>query len=394
MNPNLAAIISTAAIVILDGQTFRPKAGITIKPIRSTFDVTMATVGIAERRINEVGAEISFVPDGKTFTGLETPVLHPYMVTDLGDTLAARLRIPCASITTATDIITKTAHGLASGTPVMISYTSIAPTVTGGFPRGTTLYVRATTANTLTLHTTEAGALGDGTVAKVDFTAQGTGSVILSRMRTLVIHSTLGVKVTFHNVCVTTLPNLRFSAGETLFQSITIRAFHKQGVAPGVDTMFTISEATFADTGFDATQIRTATPTVSWGAAAPWTDLPVGSSVEVDFSLQTAEIEGDAARVIGLRFLGVSATIKVNAHGLTWAETMDRLQVTEARGAKVEPEGISVSNGAFYFTAVATLEPPDLMADPAQNMVGALTFNTIPTQTDGIVSAWYAAYLD
>ena len=386
-------MLSTAAIVTLDGVTFRPKAGIAIKPLRSTFDVEMATVGTVDQRVNEVGAEISFQPDGAVLNQ-DMSILHAYQTYELGDTLAARVKVPCASIATATDILAKTAHGLASGTPVMISYTSTAPTVTGGFPRGVTLYVRATTANTFTLHATEAGALGDGTVARVDFTAQGAGSVLISRMRTLVVWTMLGVKVTFHNVCVTTLPNLRFSAGQTIFESMTIRAFHKQGVAPGANSVYTISEATFTDTGFDPAYITTAAPQVAFGSAAPWADMPVGSVVEVDFSLKTAEINGDVTRVIGMWFRGVDVTVKLTVPGLTWAETLEKLQATDARGASIVADGLSVASGANTFLMFARLEPPDLMAASDQNMVGPLTFRGQRTQTDGIPAAWYSLYLD
>lgn len=394
MNPNLAQILASAAIVILDGVTIRPKAGVTFKPIRPTFDITSGTIGRTATRVNETGAEISFVPDGQFTTGI-AGVLHPYKSLEIGEPLAARLTVACSAINTTTDVITSVAHGYTTTQAVKISYTSVAPTVTGGFPRNTTLYVRAIDADTFTLHTSAADATNN--VNKVDFTAQGTGSIILARMRTCVIHCKNGVKVTFHNVAVSQLPNLRISGGETLFQAVTIRCFHSQGAAVSSSTLYTITQFAFTDAAFDDADYLTNTPSsVSWGASAPFDDMPVGSSVEVDFTLNTSELLADASRVSGLLFQSIGATAKLRVPGLTWAETLSALGFADAatRGSSVTEAAFAVVAGALNFGMRAVLDPADFQAAAEQDMVGQLTFSLVRGNTDGIGDAWYELYLD
>lgn len=391
MNVNLAQILATTAILVLDGVTIRPKAGVTFKPMRTSFPITSATVGHVQDRVNETGAEISFQPDGQLSEGI-LGVLHPYKALEIGDTLCSRVRLPVTSITLATDLLTfGSNHGLATGTPVKISYTGTAPTVTGGFPRNTTLYVRAVSGNTLTLHTSSAGASANN--LKVDFTAQGTGSLILSRMRSLVLWTTLGIKVTFHNVEITSLPNLRIGAGQTMFETVTIRAFHKHGEIPQTDSLYTVEQATFSDTGFDPSDIVTGSPSLNWGSDA-LSDAPLGSLVEVDFALKTNDIESDVTRVAGMRFQGVDVTVKVTVPGLTWEETLTALGMTAERGGQIATDTLNVVVGSVFFALNCSLEPPDFMAAAEQHMVSALTFKSSRAQTDGIGAAWYSLYLD
>ena len=391
MTPNLAQILASAAIVILDGVTIRPKAGVTFKPIRSSFDLTSGTVGVIGKRINETGAEISFTPDGLWSQAI-ADVLHPYKGLEIGAPLAAFRKVPCTAINTTTDVITDAAHGYSTAQAVKISYTSTAPTVTGGFPRNTTLYVRAVDSGTYTLHTSSAGATNN--TNKVDFTAQGTGSIIVTRMRTCVVHCQNGVKVTFHNVMVTQMPNLRFSAGQTLFEQMTIKAFHKSGEDPTTGTLYTIAEATFTDSAISEADFITATPTVSWGATAPFDDLPVGSVAEVDFTLNTSELTSDAARVAGLMLSSIAATVKLTVPGLTWEEVLSTIQGEGVRGTAITEATLNISASGPTFAMQAVLEPPDFVAAAEQSMVQPLTFSLTRAHTDGIPEVWYSFYQD
>jgi len=391
MIPDLASILASAAIVVLDGVTIRPKAGVTFKPIRSSFDVTSGTIGRVGTRINETGAEISFTPDGY-FTDAIAQALHPYKSVEIGGSLAAVRKVACSNINTSTDVITDTSHGYSTGQAVRISYTSTAPTVTGGFPRTDTLYVRSVTTDTYTLHTSSAGATNN--TGKVDFTAQGTGYLVVARMRTLVIHCQIGVKVTFHNVMVTQMPNLRLSAGETMFQQVTIKAFHKHGESPTTGTLFTLTDAAFTDAAIDEDNYSTVSPSVQWGSTEPFDDLPVGSSVEIDFTLNTTEMTADVSRVAGLMLSSIAATAKVSAPGLTWAETLSILQAEGARGAAITEALLSIGAGNAVFNMRAVLEPPDLAASAEQSMVQPVTFSLVRGHTDGIPSAWYTFYRD
>lgn len=391
MIPNLAQILASAAIVVLDGVTIRPKAGVTFKPIRSSFDITSGTIGVAGKRINETGAEISFTPDGY-FTDAIAQALHPYKSLEIGAPLAAFRKVACSNINTTTDVITDTSHGYSTGQAVKISYTSTAPGVTGGFPRNTTLYVRSVSTDTYTLHTSSAGATNN--TNKVDFTSQGTGSLIVSRMRSLVVWCQNGVKVTFHNVMVTQLPNLRFSAGETMFQQVTIKAFHKHGETPTTGTLLTLEEATFTDAAIDEDNYSTVTPSMTWGSTAPFDDLPVGSSIEVDFTLNTTEYTADVSRVAGLMLGSIGATVKLTAPGLTWAETLSMIQAEGERGTAITEALLAIGAGNAVFNMRAVLEPPDFAAAAEQAMVQPLTFSLVRAHTDGIPSAWYTFYRD
>lgn len=78
----------------------------------------------------------------------------------------------------ATDVLTATAHGLTTGTIVYPGTTGVFPTTSPALDSDTPLYVRNVSANTITLHTTSAGASGN--TGKVDFSGAGSGVLFLT----------------------------------------------------------------------------------------------------------------------------------------------------------------------------------------------------------------------
>lgn len=86
-----------------------------------------------------------------------------------------------ADVNTGTDVLTVTSHGYSNGTPVKVR------TETGTMPSGlsasTIYYARSTGTNTITLHTSYAGATGGSGL--VDITATGTGTFYIGKIADL-----------------------------------------------------------------------------------------------------------------------------------------------------------------------------------------------------------------
>ncbi len=82
-------------------------------------------------------------------------------------------------INTSTDVITITSHGFTTADPVSISRSGGAGTFPTGITEGVVYYARNVSTNTITLHTTGAGATGNTGV--VDITAAGSGTFYINK---------------------------------------------------------------------------------------------------------------------------------------------------------------------------------------------------------------------
>lgn len=82
-------------------------------------------------------------------------------------------------INTGTDVITITSHGFTTADPVSISRSGGAGTFPTGITEGVVYFARNVTSNTITLHSTAAGATGN--TGLVDITAAGSGTFYINK---------------------------------------------------------------------------------------------------------------------------------------------------------------------------------------------------------------------
>ncbi len=88
------------------------------------------------------------------------------------------VRTKTFTVVAATNVLTATAHGLTTGQPVRVSSTTTLP---AGLSAGVTYYAHYLSADTLTLHTTNAGAVADTGVVDITDTGTGTHSLQIGR---------------------------------------------------------------------------------------------------------------------------------------------------------------------------------------------------------------------
>jgi hypothetical protein len=137
------------------------------------------------------------------------------MLTKLGGTASNyQLCLPDFGVRTATftaettDVCTSNTHGMTTGQPVRVSSSGSPEDLPAGLSSGVTYYVRWASADTFTLHTTNAGAVAN--TGKVDITDAGTGTHTVS----------MGTRVAFAAI----IQSFKASAPLDGAQGVTIKA--------------------------------------------------------------------------------------------------------------------------------------------------------------------------
>ena len=120
----------------------------------------------------QISASASFAANAGASVITAVPVPKNCMVLVTGRAFASAGALNGFAVTAdaSTDALTKTAHGVVTGTPVFLTGTAV-PT---GTTENTVYYARAATADTITLYDTEAHAVSGGGTGLVDITAAGT----------------------------------------------------------------------------------------------------------------------------------------------------------------------------------------------------------------------------
>lgn len=336
-NSNIARIIGGPALVRYRGAAFYTKDDVTIEEEVTPFDIPTSRFGPeTDKRLDQRSVRIRFTPAGLLEAFAQ---LYPYRTAVLGSLITPQ-RIEVESIETTTDVITATAHGLADGDLVLVEMAigGTFPTLGAGALSDTTkYYVHAPTADTLTLHTSEADGLsGDN---PMNFTSAPTGTMFIDRDHPLVVHGFDGEKNIFHNAAVTGQPDIDLSSVKTFFGQVEFGAFVRNGFSPeDANSIETVSYEELSAPEFNPADIVTGPATAAWGSAAPWDSFESKEGWKFRFPVTLEPRGNDRIGNRTMRLVAASALALAIPDGIDGAQLSAKLRIQGAgatRGARL-----------------------------------------------------------
>lgn len=339
-----ANVFDTPAVVKWRGSYFYSKGPVKLTPTIESTRITTDKFGELGSRKGDVGLRVDLPLAGEWEN---TSLLLPYGAFTRGVPIGIT-RNTCSEsgINTTTNRLTITAHGLSNADPVTLGTTGIFPTVAStALAAGTTYYAKAIDADTLELYRE----VGLSTI--VDFSDDGTGSLIISKENALDIYLlNYGQKLTLHNAALVKQPDIIAGASDTIFGEVGFEAFLRGGYAPGTAaSYYTFSEEAFTDTSFSPASILTQPLTIAWGSSSPWSDLDVAEAVKITFDMKTTPIRSDAHGLRGRKFGDLSAKISLKPRGANALQALTLLAPETARGTTRTMGALNLSGTNFYF---------------------------------------------
>lgn len=337
MPSNIAKIIGGPALVFYRGATFYTKGDIRVEEEIVPFNVATSRYGEeTDRRLDQRNVTVAFTPAGEREA---LSVLYPYRTALIGS-LVTPQRIAVEAIDTDTDVLTCTAHGLATADLVLVemSIGGTLPALSAGpLSETTRYYVRAVSEDTLTLHPTAADATAN--TNKLDFTDDGTGTMYIDRDHPLTVWGFDGEKHVFHNAAVIQQPDIIASAVATLFGEVQFGAFVRNGFDPtDENSIETISHAALSDTSFDPDAILTVPFTASWGNTAPWDSFEAKAGWRFRFPVRLEPRGNDRMGNRTMRLVSASALATCIPDGIDSSQLASKLRIQGTgahRGARL-----------------------------------------------------------
>ena len=179
---SLSNVFDTPAHVSYRGVAFYAKASVKLSPSVKNTRIMTDAFGALGARKGDVGITVDLEPAGE-WEAAAYALLHPYTTLKRGMPIGVtRLSCTAANINTTTERLSITAHGLSNGDKMWLGTTGVMPTVsTTALSTGTAVYAKAIDADTLELYEEV------GLATKINFTGQGTGSLLLTRDNALQI---------------------------------------------------------------------------------------------------------------------------------------------------------------------------------------------------------------
>lgn len=383
---NIAQIIGGPALVTYKGESFYSKGDITLSINLEAFAIETAIHGTLEERQSNALATVSFVPAGE-WEALE--VLWPYQTPIPGQSIVRVATLD--SVDDVTDVLTVTAHPYRDGAPVRL-FGLAGGAVPSGITAGELYYWHALTANTGTLHATEADALAGAN--PIDITAAGSGTTRIVEQEPLVITTLEGKRITFHVAAVTQQPSIAAASLETLIGSVTFECFRKAGIAPSTaDSLYSTADADVADTAFDPSAIITQAYTGAWGAVAPWDSISSRNGFRFDFPVTLAAIEDDAGGIIGRRYVSGGATCTAQPLNIDEATLLAKLTLQGAgagRGRRLVGDSLNiVGTGVYIRLYGATLRNAPQVFGQGVDRIGDLQWAAARVVTAGVAGPFF-----
>lgn len=385
MPVNAATILGGPALVTYRGATFYSKGAITLTSQKETFNIEADRFGKVDERVSDEQLQVSFEPAGE-FENLA--VLWPYAATLLGSLVTPDSKL-VSSIDTATNILTVTAHGLATADDVLVHVATggTLPTSTPQLTQTTRYFVRNLSANTVTLHPTAADATNNTNA--IDITVTFTGLFYLDRDWPLVIHTFAGVKLTLFNAAVTQMPPLSLSAVKTLIGAVQFEAFLRNGTDwNNSAARWMIESVALSDTTFDPANILTQPYGAAWGITAPWDSFQTKEGWEVAFNLGLQAVMTDSLGVVTRRLSGLDVTARATPIGIDESQLLSKLllQNTGAvRGRSLSGDNLNLTGAGVYVRLYgAALKSAPQNFSSGQERIGQLEWFSTRTFAAGV----------
>ena len=374
---NLAQILEGPATVFYKGQRFHSAATLGVKFTQDTLSIPSAAYGPIGQRARQPSVQITFAPVGE-FSAALAPILWPWTNPRIGQLVTPVTSWLYSDVDTGTNKIAITAHGITAGMPAMVGTLGTLPS---GLVAGTLYYVGAPDANHISFHDTAAHAVANTNLVVLG--TQGTSVSQLVEQQPLIVHTLQGNRVTFPVAAVTGMPELRFSAIETLMGGITFECFRKNGAAwSDVGSLFTVDYAPYSYAGPNPALIKTEAYTCQWGLVSPFNSFTTRGPVNARFNLGLAPYETDSLGLLSRKITSLTTTITGSPAGMSedqLSEFLDLQGVGSGRGVERTAADFLISGAgldvyARFFNAALRDVPEQF--DPTQPRAGQLTWET------------------
>jgi len=334
---SVATIIGGPCIMTFRGATIRSKGDVRLNTALSTFPVETSLLGQVDVRLREVSGEISFVPDGE-WSNLG--VLWPYGVFPLGSYLGPQL--PFLSIAANQANVGSTAT-LLSG-DAFVPQVQGSGTITNGLVAGTTYYFHVISGTNVSVHTTYANAVSG--VNPIAITAGG-GNTVTVVNNPLTIQSIDGQLLTFPNVAISKMPNLKLSTVATIAGSITLQAYRADGQDwSGVNSLYTsVANPWPGDLTFNPQNILTGEISAVWqNMVAPWANFDTKDGWSIDFAMDLYREEVDNVGLVAHKLRNLVVTAKATPVGVQTSDLLTALSLQGSGAARGRSLGATGQN--------------------------------------------------
>ncbi|HSI08834.1 MAG TPA: hypothetical protein VK985_09585 [Rariglobus sp.] len=390
---NPAKRIAGPCLIRNKGIVYFSKGDVVLDPIITPFDVESSAAD-PDAREDTFTWQVKFTPVGY----VSAEILAAFYYT--GNILTSRLVhhkrafLP-AAVVTATNIITITAHGFRDGHAVCVTSDDTLP---AGSTENAIVFLHKLSANTFTLHPTEADALANTNA--LDLTTQGTGTHYIIESEYLEIHSLTDddEKYHFYNTAIIGIPTLTIKPNVTPFGEITYECYRKFGVAHSADNAFyTRSLEVNAEAGdLDYDQVITEAGSLTWGAAKPFDAFTTKDGAAISFGLTLDAVLDGAGGIASRKIMSQEVTLTAEPNYIT-AEAVWAKRKVQGAGtgtgrrlaAGADPLNlISDSIYARLYGAICTTSPAQY--SKTLDRLGALTWKATRTYNAGVANPLYS----
>ena len=242
---------------------------------------------------------------------------------------------------------------------------------------------------------TPVGVLSAALVAKLFPYANPTvgASVFGSTDKTLVVHSLAGTKLTFVNGQLTKMPELSLSPVKTAFGSCEFTGLLGLGKAPGDEnSVFKVETAAYAAGAPQPDAMTGAQYVGTWGSGSDALVIPdTKDGWTVTPELELEPVQTDNLGTVDYTIAGLKVTATCTPLGLTEAQILAALPITNARGSSMRgSQDLVIAGGTGALTVTlknATLVKGPLAWGNTTLRAGQIQFTAHRSFSDGAAGA-------
>lgn len=136
----------------------------------------------------------------------------------------------------------------------------------------------------------------------------------------LVIQTRDGKTITFRAAAITSMPDIRLSATNTLIGQVELTCLGTDNMAWTVDeSLVAVGANAWADVSFSSANVKTQPYSAAWGASAPWDDFASMEGFTVSFDLSVQPVMVDSEGTIDMTFGDLTVRCACRPIGITEA---------------------------------------------------------------------------
>jgi hypothetical protein len=374
---NLAQILEGPATILYKGQYFHTAGMLGVHFTQESFPIPSAAYGPIGQRARQGSVVLNFQPVGEFDADL-VPILWPWRNPRIGQLITPVTSWYYSGVSTITNQIAIVAHGILAGMPAMVGTFGTLPS---GLDDSTLYYIGAPDADHVSFHLTQADAIANTSLVALG--SAGTEVSQLVEQEPLVVHTLQGNRVTFPVAAVSGMPEIQFSALETIMGGLTIECFRTNNASwSDVDSLYAVDYASYSYPGPDKSKIKTQGYTCAWGAVAPFDSFYCRGPVRARFNLGLSPYETDNLGILSRKITSLTATISGVPAGMSEEQLalyLDQQGAGAGRGVERTANDFVISGAdaavfARFYDAALTDVPEQFDATGPRS--GQLTWQT------------------